>query len=104
MTNLRHLMKQAANMQQNMVRVQEQLAQQTVEFSSGGGMVTATASGDGSLRAIRIDPRVIDPAEKEMLEDMVLAAVDGALKKSRELMAREMAAVTGGLNLPGMLG
>jgi nucleoid-associated protein EbfC len=105
MANMMKLMKQAATMQKDMARLQDELAAKTVEFSSGGGMVTATATGDGSLKAIKIDPRVIDPNEREMLEDLVFAAVDGAIKQSREMAAAEMSKVTAGLGLPpGMLG
>lgn len=98
------LMKQAASMQKDMERVQSELATKRVEFSSGGGMVTATATGDGNIAAIVIDPKVIVPGDKELLEDMVLAAVDGAIKKSREMAAAEMQKVTAGLGLPGMPG
>lgn len=96
------LMKQAASMQKNMEKVQAELAAQTYEFSSGGGMVTATARGDGSLAAIRIDPKVVDPADVEMLQDLVLAAVDGALKEAKERAARRMSELTAGLGIPGL--
>lgn len=102
--NMMKLMKQAASMQKDMERVQAELAGRRVDFSSGGGMVTATASGDGSIVGIKIDPKVIVPGDKELLEDMVLAAVDGAIKKSRETAAAEMQKVTAGLGLPGMMG
>ncbi len=102
MANMLKLMKQAAAMQKNMQKVQEDLAQRTVEFASGGGMVVATARGDGSLAGIRIDPKVVDPADVEMLEDLVTAAVEGALKAARELGAAEMAKLTAGLGIPGL--
>ena len=104
MANMMKLVKQAAAMQKDMEQIQDELAKKTVEFSSGGGMVTATAMGDGSITGIRIDPKVIDPAEREMLEDLVLAAVDGALKKAREMAATEMGKLTAGMGLPGMFG
>jgi DNA-binding YbaB/EbfC family protein len=91
-------------MQKDMERVQAELANKQVEFSSGGGMVSATATGDGSVVALKIDPKVINPADRELLEDMVLAAVDGAIKKSRELAAEEMRKVTAGMGMPGMFG
>ncbi len=103
--NIMKLMKQAQSMQKDMERVQAELAEKRVEFSSGGGMVVAVAGGDGSIVSIKIDPKVINPADKDLLEDMVLAAVDGAIKKSREMAAAEMRKVTAGMGLPpGMMG
>ena len=102
--NMMKLMKQAQAMQKDVERVQAELAGKQVEFSSGGGMVSVTATGDGSVLAIKIDPKVIDPADKELLEDMVLAAVDGAIKKGREMAAAEMQKVTAGLGIPGLPG
>ncbi len=100
--NVMKLMKQAAAAQKNMEKVQGELAGKTIEFSSGGGMVKVTASGDGTVRAITIDPDAVDPQDVGMLEDMVLAAVNGALSDVREMASSEMAKVTQGLNLPGM--
>lgn len=102
--NVMKLMKQAQTMQKDMERIQAQLAEKRVEFSSGGGMVTATATGDGGIVAIRIDPKVINPSDKDLLEDMVLAAVDGAIRKSREMASAEMGKVTAGMGMPGMFG
>ncbi len=102
--NMMKLMKQAQTMQKDMERIQAELANKRVEFSSGGGVVTAVVTGDGSLVSIKIDPKVINPADKELLEDMVLAAVDGAIKKSREMAAGDMKKVTAGLAIPGMPG
>jgi DNA-binding YbaB/EbfC family protein len=102
--NVMKMMQQAKSMQKDMERIQAQLAEKRVEFSSGGGMVTATATGDGGIVAIRIDPKVINPADQDLLEDMVLAAVDGAIRKSRELASAEMGKVTAGMGLPGMFG
>jgi len=102
MPNIMKLMKQAASMQKNMERMQAEMAQQTFEFSSGGGMGRAIARGDGTVAAIKIDPKVIDPNDVEMLEDMVLAAVDGALTTAREAAAKEMSKLTAGLNIPGL--
>ncbi|MDD3603653.1 MAG: YbaB/EbfC family nucleoid-associated protein [Kiritimatiellae bacterium] len=96
------LMKQAASMQKNMEKMKEDLASQTVQFSSGGGMVTAVAKGDMSIESIKINPEVINSEDPEMLEDLVLAAVDGALKASKDLAAREMSKLTAGMGLPGM--
>jgi hypothetical protein len=94
------VMKQAADMQKKISGLQEELGKRTVEFSSGGGKVTVTARGDMTVEKIRIDPAVVDPQDVEMLEDLVLAAVDGALKEARDLMSREMAKATEGLPLP----
>lgn len=102
MVNMMKLMKQAASMQQNMAKAQAELATKTVDFTSGGGMVTATARGDGTIAAIRIDPKVVDPQDVEMLQDLVLAAVDGALTAAREMQAAEMSKFTSGLGIPGL--
>ena len=104
MANMMKLMKQAAAVQKDMARIQEELATKTVEFSSGGGMVTAVATGEGNIVSIKIDPKVVVPAETDLLEDIVLAAVDGALKKGREMATAEMQKVTAGLGISGMLG
>jgi len=89
-------------MQKDLERVQGELASKTVEFSAGGGMVTATARGDGTLAGIRIDPKVVDPSDVDMLQDLVLAAVDGALKAAKEMAAQEMGKLTSGLGIPGL--
>ena len=102
MTNIMKMMKQAQAMQKNMQKVQEELANKTVEFSSGGGVVTAVATGDAAITKITIDPKVVDPDDVEMLEDLVLAAVEGAITAAREMAAEEMGKVTQGMNLPGM--
>ena len=102
MANFKKLMQQAATMQKDMQRIQDELSQKTVEFSSGGGMVHAVARGDGSLVSLRIDPRVINPADAELLQDMVIAAANGALHGAKEVVTREMSKVTAGLGLPGM--
>jgi len=104
MSNVMKLMKQAAVMQKEMEQMQAQMAAKTFDFSSGGGMVTATARGDGSLVKIKIDPKVIDPSDPSMIEDLVLAAVEGALREARETMNREMGKITAGLRIPGMPG
>jgi nucleoid-associated protein EbfC len=104
MANLMKLMKQAASMQKNIERVQQELAEKVVEFSAGGGMVTASARCDGTLVSIKIDPRIVDPKDVEMLEDSVKAAVNGALVAAKEIMTQEMAKVTSGFNVPGLGG
>jgi hypothetical protein len=102
--NMMKMMKQAASMQKNMKKMQDELAERTVEFSSGGGMVTAVARGDLSVESVKINPQVVDPDDVEMLEDLVLAAVDGALKAAREMAAQEMSKLTAGMGLPPGLG
>ena len=98
--NMMKMMKQATDMQKKMETVQAELATRTVDFSSGGGMVTVTARGDLSVASIRIDPKCVDPTDVDMLQDLVLSAVDGALRAARDLAAVEMQKVTAGLNLP----
>jgi len=102
MANMMKMMKQAQAMQKKMEEVQNELAEKTVDFSAGGGMVTATAAGDGTIKKIAIDPKVVDPDDVEMLEDLVFAAVDGALNAAKDMAAEEMGAITKGLNIPGM--
>ena len=98
-------MKQAAKMQRQMQEAQEQLADQLVEASSGGGAVKVTASCDGAVKSIKIDPEAVDTDDMSMLEDMVLGAVNQALDKGRETQAAEMGKLTGGMGggrgLPG---
>ena len=100
MANPMKMMQQVQKMQAQMEKLQADLGVQTIDFSAGGGMVTATASCDGNLKGIKIDPKVVDPEDVEMLEDLVLAAVEGALQAGRDKMAAEMAKVTEGLKLP----
>lgn len=102
MANMMKMLKQAQAMQKNMEKMQAELADRTVEFSAGGGMVTVVAKGDISIQHIKIDPRAVDPEDVEALEDLVLAGVDGALKAAQEMVNSEMGKVTQGLNLPGL--
>lgn len=95
-------MQQMKVLQQKMARIQEELLTKTVESAAGGGMVTAVANGRQELLKVAIDPRVVDPEDVEMLEDLVTAAVNDVLRKSKELAAAEMGKLTGGLNIPGM--
>jgi len=97
------LMRQMQRMQEDMASAQAALAAQTVEGSAGGGMVKATATGSGELRAVSIDAEVVDPDDVEMLEDLVVAAVSEALRAAQELQTTTMGSVTGGLDL-GSLG
>ena len=101
--NMQQMMKQARKMQEQLAAAQETIAQSTVDASAGGGMVKVTVSGDMQVTSLKIDPEAIDPEDVEMLEDMVMAAVNEALRGVGELANRQMGAVTGGLNIPGML-
>jgi DNA-binding YbaB/EbfC family protein len=94
-------MKQAARMQQQMEQVQAQLAQRTVEATSGGGAVKVTARCDGTLAAIKINPEALNPADAQLLEDMILMAANQALGQAKEISNAEMGKVTAGMNLPG---
>jgi hypothetical protein len=97
-----NLQRMAMQMQQDMMRVQQELAETTVEGTSGGGVVKAVANGKQELVSVTIDPSAVDPAEVEMLQDLIVAAVSEAQRLARELGEAKMAAVTGGLRLPGM--
>ena len=97
-----NLQRMAQQMQQEMLRVQGELESATIDGSAGGGVVSATVTGKQELVRITIDPSAVDPADVEMLQDLVVAAVNDALRASRELAEQKMAAVTGGLRLPGM--
>lgn len=104
MFNMQKMMKQVQKVQADMARVQEELAQERVEASAGGGVVRAAANGHGDLLEVKIDPAAVDPSDVSLLEDLVLAAVGEALRKARDLAAEKMKAVTGGLSLPGLPG
>ena len=101
--NMNNLMKQAQKMQKRMLEIQEDLANRTVETTVGGGMVSAVANGQQELVSITISPDVVDPNDVEMLEDLILAAVNEARNKAQELMGDEMSKLTGGIKLPGMM-
>ncbi len=100
---LGNIMKHAQQMQQKMARVQEELQSREVEASAGGGMVTATVNGAQQLVALKMEPSVIDPEDVEMLQDLVLAAVNEAIKKSQAMAQEEMSKITGGMNIPGLM-
>ena len=97
-----NLQRMAQQMQQEMLRVQGELEAATVDGSAGGGVVSATVTGKQELVRITIDPSAVDPDDVEMLQDLVVAAVNDALRASKELAEQKMAVVTGGLRLPGM--
>ncbi|NLW45321.1 MAG: YbaB/EbfC family nucleoid-associated protein [Syntrophomonadaceae bacterium] len=100
--NMGKMLKQAQKIQQEMARLQEELKEKTVEASAGGGVVEVTVNGQQELLAIKIKPEVVDPEDVEMLQDLILAAVNEGLRKSREMVANEMSKITGGLNIPGL--
>ena len=103
MPNFGKLMKQAAQMEQDLHRVQADLASRTVEATSGGCAVKAIAKCDGTLTSIKIDPAAVNPADVAMLEDLVLSAANQALNQAKEISAQEMAKVTKGMSLPGLM-
>lgn len=100
--NMNQMIKQAQKMQQDMLKMQEELEETTVEASAGGGMVTVTATAKKEITAIKIDPECVDPEDVEMLEDLVLSAVQEALKKAEDVSTQQMSKITGGMNLPGL--
>ncbi len=101
MGNMGNMMKQVQKMQQEMARLQAELEEKTVESSAGGGAVTVVATGKKELKEIKIKPQAVDADDIEMLEDLIIAAVNEALRKAEEMVSGEMAKITGGLNIPG---
>ena len=97
-----NLQRMAQQMQQEMLRIQTELEATKVDGSAGGGVVSATVTGQQELVSVTIDPSAVDPADVEMLQDLVVAAVNDALRASREVAKQKMDAVTGGLRIPGM--
>jgi nucleoid-associated protein EbfC len=100
--NMNQMLKQVQKMQADMMKAQEALANETVQTSTGGGMVTVTISGDLVLKDIAIDPDAVDPEDVEMLQDTVLAAVNEAIRQAQEHAAKKMGGLTGGLDLGGL--
>jgi len=102
MKGMGNMMKQAQQLQSKMMKLQEELADKTVDSSSGGGMVKVTANGRQQILSIQIEKEVVDPDDVEMLQDLVLAAINDALAKAQEMVSSEMGKLTGGLNIPGL--
>jgi DNA-binding YbaB/EbfC family protein len=102
MKGMNELVRQAQIMQKKMAKLQEELEVRTVEGSAGGGMVTAVVSGSNELKSIAIDKTVVDPNDVDMLQDLILAAVNDGLKKAKAMMETEMGQVTGGIKVPGL--
>lgn len=96
------MMKQVQKMQADMAKMQEELGNRTVESTAGGGVVRVVANGRQEIVAVEIKPEAVDPEDVEMLQDLVLTAVNEALKQAQDMMAKEMGKLTGGLNIPGL--
>lgn len=102
MGNMGNMMKQVQKMQADMARMQEELKEKTVEATAGGGAIRVVVSGAKDIKEIKIKPEVIDPEDVEMLEDLMLACINEALRKADEMVATEMSKITGGMNIPGL--
>jgi hypothetical protein len=102
MGNMGGMMKKVQKLQADMVKMQEELKARTLEASAGGGVVKVVINGEKQLQSVKIDPAAVDPEDVEMLEDLIAAAVNEAIKKVDDMMAQEMGKLTGGLNIPGM--
>jgi nucleoid-associated protein EbfC len=99
---LGNIFKQAQEMHSRIAQLQEEMAAKTVEASSGGGMVTVSINGKQEVLSVRIDPEVVNKEEVDILQDLIAAAVNEAIRKSQEMMTEEMKKITGGLNIPGL--
>ncbi len=97
-----NLMKQAQQMQQKMLKLQEEIAKKTLEASVGGGMVSVTINGKNEVLRIKIEPQVVDPNDVEMLEDLIVAGVNEAIRKAQDMVNEEMGKLTGGMKIPGL--
>ena len=104
MPNMGQLMKQAQQLQSKMAKLQDEIGEKTVEASAGGGMITVVANGRQEILSVHVDPEVIDPGDQEMLQDLILAAVNDALSRARAMMNEEMGNLTKGMNIPGLPG
>jgi nucleoid-associated protein EbfC len=96
------MIRQAQLLQEKMAKIQEEAAKKTVEATAGGGMVTVVANGKQEILSIKIDPEVVNPNDVDMLQDLILAAVNEARRRAQELMADQMKSITGGLQIPGL--
>ena len=101
--NMQQMMKQARKMQEQLAATEEKLAQTEVSASAGGGMVKVVATGDMRVSSVTIDPEAVDPEDVDLLQDMVVAAVNEALSSAQQLASQQMSAITGGLNIPGLM-
>ena len=100
--DMKKMMKQAQKMQQDMMRMQQELQEKEYEAAAGGGVVTATVTGKRELKALEIDPEAVDPDDVEMLQDMIVAAVNEGIANAQAMVDERMASVTGGMNIPGL--
>jgi len=101
--NFGNIMKQAKQMQERMVKLQEELAAKTVEATAGGGMVSVTVNGKFELLSLKIEKEVVNPDDVEMLQDLMMAAVNEGIRKAQEMAAAEMGKITGGMQIPGLM-
>lgn len=103
MQNFGNIMKQAQKMQQRMLQLQEELATKTVEATAGGGMVAVTVNGKFEVLSLRIEKEVVNPEDIDMLQDLIVAAVNEGVRKAQEMASGEMAKITGGMQIPGLM-
>jgi hypothetical protein len=103
MKGMGNMMKQAQKLQAKMMKMQEELGDKTTEATAGGGMVKAVANGKQQIVSITIEKEIVDPEDIEMLQDLIMAAINDALAKSQEMVSQEMGKLTGGLNIPGLI-
>ncbi len=103
MKNMNKLMKQAQQLQTKMTQLQEEMAEKTIEATAGGGMVKVVANGKQQVVSVQIEKEVVDPEDVEMLQDLIVAAVNEALSRSQAMVNEEMSKLTGGMNIPGMM-
>lgn len=101
--NIQQMMKQAQKMQSKMAQVQEDLKAESIETSAGGGAVKVTITGDLAIKSISIDPSLLDPEEIDMVQDILTAAINEAIRSAQELGSQRMSEVTGGMNIPGLM-
>ena len=103
MQNFGNIMKQAKKMQERMVELQEELATKSVEATAGGGMVSVTVNGKFEILSLKIEKEVVNPEDVEMLQDLIVAAVNEGIRKAQEMAASEMGKITGGMQIPGLM-
>jgi DNA-binding YbaB/EbfC family protein len=101
--NFGNIMKQAQKMQQRMLQLQEELAAKTVEATAGGGMVAVTVNGKFEVLSLKIEKEVVNPEDIDMLQDLIVAAVNEGVRKAQEMASAEMAKITGGMQIPGLM-
>lgn len=100
--SMNKMIKQAKKVQEQIAKMQEELQEREIEASAGGGVVNVVVNGKQEIRSIKISPEVVDPEDVEMLEDLIMAAINEGIRKSQDMVSTEMAKITGGLNIPGL--